>query len=202
MYPSASPGSPRLGSKRVWREAKRFQEPALERSRERLVTGDLGDVAQQQVPGVAVGVARPRIEIERPRREVTPHFRRRPVCRHRPIDEVQRVIVAIAGHVVPRSRTVMSRARVRPGSYFATGSPLLGLEIYTPYNLTIFAICAFASFQPLEAYEWASHDWGKRELAKPLSWALAPRRRSSRRSRGRSSSSASAPRCADSPPAH
>jgi alginate O-acetyltransferase complex protein AlgI len=56
----------------------------------------------------------------------------------------------------------------------ATGSPLLGLEIYTPYNLTIFAICAFASFQPLEAYEWASHEWGKRKLANQVSWALAP----------------------------
>jgi hypothetical protein len=38
------------------------------------------------------------------------------------------------------------------------------LEIYTPYNLTIMAT-ALASFQPLEAYEWANQN---------LSWALVP----------------------------
>jgi alginate O-acetyltransferase complex protein AlgI len=47
----------------------------------------------------------------------------------------------------------------------AGGSPLLALEIYTPYNLTIMAICAVASFQPLEAYDWAN---------KSLSWWLVP----------------------------
>ena len=47
----------------------------------------------------------------------------------------------------------------------AGGSPLLALEIYTPYNLTIMATCALASFQPLEAYDWADQH---------LSWALVP----------------------------
>ncbi len=41
----------------------------------------------------------------------------------------------------------------------ATGaSPLLALEIHTPYNLTIAVICVLASFQPLEAYEWANQN--------------------------------------------
>ena len=44
-------------------------------------------------------------------------------------------------------------------------SPLLALEIYTPYNLTIMAICAVASFQRVEAYDWASRNFN---------WLLAP----------------------------
>ena len=47
----------------------------------------------------------------------------------------------------------------------AGGSPLLALEIYTPYNLTVMAICALASFQPLEAYDWADRN---------ISWVLVP----------------------------
>ena len=53
------------------------------------------------------------------------------------------------------------------GSMFgrSAGAPLLALQLYTPYNLTIMTVCAIASFQPVEAYDFANHR---------LAWALAP----------------------------
>jgi alginate O-acetyltransferase complex protein AlgI len=55
------------------------------------------------------------------------------------------------------------------GATAASGaSPLLAAEIYTPYHVVVFAICAALSFQPLEVCQWAE----------PLTWrkavALAP----------------------------
>ncbi|MEO7653692.1 MAG: MBOAT family O-acyltransferase, partial [Bryobacteraceae bacterium] len=73
--------------------------------------------------------------------------------------------------------TSLSGALDYLGSMFgrgAGGSTLLGLEIYTPYNITILAICAVASFQPLEAYDWASYDWARRPWADNLSWVMVP----------------------------
>ena len=55
------------------------------------------------------------------------------------------------------------------GATAASGaSALLAAEIYTPYHVLVFAICAVLSFQPLEVCQWAE----------PLTWrkavALAP----------------------------
>jgi alginate O-acetyltransferase complex protein AlgI len=50
----------------------------------------------------------------------------------------------------------------------AKSAVLLGAEIYTPYHLTILAICAGLSFQPFEVYDWVAElDW-------PKAFALAP----------------------------
>ncbi len=50
----------------------------------------------------------------------------------------------------------------------ARSSVLLGSEIYTPYHLTILAICAAVSFRRIEVYDWVT------ELSWPKTFALAP----------------------------
>jgi alginate O-acetyltransferase complex protein AlgI len=49
-------------------------------------------------------------------------------------------------------------------------SSLLAAVIYTPYHLSILALCALLVFQPLQAHDWALSPvtWGRIALAVPL----------------------------------
>lgn len=67
----------------------------------------------------------------------------------------------------------LPRALAYLGSMFgfttaAKSAVLLGAQIYSPYALTIFAICAVLSFQASEVYDWVA------ELSWPKAVALTP----------------------------
>ena len=50
---------------------------------------------------------------------------------------------------------------------------LIAAEIYTPYNLCVLLVCAVASFQPLEVYDWVKGiGWKESLVLAPLLLAV------------------------------